>query len=302
MLDVNEAHKILGVNKDASKNEIERRYSIILKKHRMLDAEGHNSEETEDINQITMAYNLLMGYIEPPTEEELKAPNPLMEKMGIDEKKARNFFYYYKVHIIIGIIALIVIAFTVKGCVTRVDPDFNLAFVGNIGYSNTDILKNTIKTSIPTIKEPGFDGAYITSSSSDGQQETGKQAEGQQSTVPQTDGQQEYAMQMKAMVLFSAADVDLFILDNASYKKYAAQGAFISLDDIASKLEVASEKSKSYMIENSEDKTTHLYGIDVTNSKVLKDSEILGNELVAAIPVRSKQVDKAIEVLKLLLK
>ena len=92
MLDLNEAHKILGVSKNASKNDIERRYSIILKKHRMNSTQDQESGEQINIDEVTSAYNLLMGYVEPQAEEEAKAPNPLMQKMGIDEKKAKNFF------------------------------------------------------------------------------------------------------------------------------------------------------------------------------------------------------------------
>lgn len=302
MLDVNEAHKVLGVNKNASKNDIERRYSILLKKHRMNVENNENADETIDIDQVTMAYNLLMGYVVPPSEEELKAPNPLIAKMGIDEKKAKNFFYYYKVHMIIGVIALIVIAFTIKGCVTEVKCDFNLAFVGNIAFTDTEALKNTIKAQIPQIKEPRFDSAYLAPSVDNSQQGTGTQTDGQQATGVQTDAQQESAMQMKAMILFSAADVDLFILDNANYKKYAEQGAFISLDEIAASLGVDKEKSMSYILKNKDDNSEHIYGINVADSEVLKKAEILGDEMVAAIPVRSKQSEKAILVLKLLLK
>lgn len=302
MLDINEARKILGVSEDASRNEIERRYTIILKKHRINAAEGIEAEAI-DIDQITMAYNVLMGYVEPPSEEELRAPNPLAQKIGIDEKKARNFFYYYKVHMIIGMIALLVIAFTVKGCVTKVNPDFNLAFVGMIGFNDTEKLKEAIKAGVPEIKEPGFDGAFIvTPKQSDGTQSTDTTGGNQKPTGMQTDGQQEYAMQMKAMILFSAADVDLFILDKANYAKYAEQGAFISLDEIAASLGINSEHSKPFLVKNAEDKVEHIYGIDVTNSKVLKDTGIIGEDMVTAIPVRAKNLEKAKKVMELLIK
>ena len=282
MLDVKRAHEILGVGKNASKNDIERRYSIILKKFRMAPADKQEGSEAVDIDEVTMAYNLLMGYVEPQTEEEIKAPNPIMKKMGIDEKKAGNFFHYYKVHIIVGIIVLIVLATTIRGCVTRVDPDFNMAFLGEIAFNETAVLKETIQAEIPEIKEPGFDGAFIGTGDSAG-------------------GQQEYAMQMKAMVLFAAADVDLFILDKASFDKYAEQGAFISLDEIARRLGVDKEKSKPYILKVNEENTDHIYGIDITDNEVFKKSGILGKEMIAAIPVRSKQAEKAEKVIGLLL-
>lgn len=281
-MDIKEAYEILGAGRNASKNEIERRYAIMLKKHRLSSLEGWEADEALDIQKITSAYNLLMGYEEPQPEEKNKVPNPLIKKMGIDEKKARNFLHYYKIHIILGVIALVVIAFTIKGCVTKVEPDFNMAFVGQIFYNETDILKEAIKAKMPEIKEPGFDGAFISGEGS-------------------ANGQQEYAMQMKAMVLFAAAEVDLFILDKSSFDKYAKEGAFISLDEIATGLGVDTEKSKPYRLTKNEDTTEHTYGIDISSSEVLKKSNIQGKELIAAIPARSKQPLKAEKVISFLL-
>ena len=283
MLDTKRAREILGVGKEANKNDIERRYSILLKKHRMGSAEGQEGGEEISIDEITGAYNLLMGYVEPQSEAEMTPPNPLLKKVGIDEKKAGNFFHYYKVHIIVGIIALLVIAFTVRGCVTRVDPDFNIAFLGELYYSETDVLKGTIQKEIPEIKEPGFDGAFLGSGDS-------------------ADAQQEYAMQMKAMVLFAAAEVDLFIIDKANFDRYAAQGAFISLDEIAPRLGIGSDQSEPFKARAGEDTAEHIYGIDISKSEVLKSSNIQGREMIAAIPVRSKLPDKAEKVIALLLK
>ncbi|NJD03156.1 MAG: hypothetical protein FIA99_11330 [Ruminiclostridium sp.] len=282
MIDKKEAYKILGLADNASRNDIERRYAIILKKYRMESAEGQDGSEAVDIDKITGAYSLLMGYVEPQPEVELKAPNPLLKKLGIDGKKAGNFFHYHKIHIIVGIIALIVLAATIRGCVTRVDPDFNIAFMGQLYFNETDVLKETIKKEIPEIKEPGFDGAFLSKDS--------------------TDGQQEYAMQMKAMVLFAAGDIDLFILDKESFDRFVQQGVFTNLDEIAPRLGIENEISKLYKMKLEDNTTEHIYGIDISNSEALKKSKIQGVKMIAAISVRSKWPEKAEKVIKLLLK
>jgi hypothetical protein len=121
------AYEILGVNKDASKNEIERRYTILLKKHRL---ENSKNSDDKEFDEITEAYNLLMGYsTELPVERKNKKPNPVLKKLGINEEKAANFLHYYKHHIIISIIVLVVLITSVKSCVTRVPPDFNIGSV-----------------------------------------------------------------------------------------------------------------------------------------------------------------------------
>ena len=332
-MDKKEARIILGVSKEISRNDLERKYSILMKKHRMIkekpkDEDTEDTGVTQDINvandagvtlntenaqspvdkqeeysfeQVTQAYNILMGYEIPMKEEPPSKAAPLFKKAGIDEKKARNFLYYYKNHIIIIIIAVISIVFIVKGCVERVDPDFTTAFIGKINYTETDKLRDVIKANIPEIKEPGFDGAFIT--------------EDDQS-------QQQYAMVMKATVLFAAGDVDIFILDKASFTQYAKNGAFMSLDEIAPKLGVDMEKNKEYIVKiedyqdvseaESMDKTAeepveepveeHLYGIDISQSTALKDVGVFGSEMIATIYINCKQQDKAVKLLQFLKK
>jgi len=324
-MDKKEARVILGVSKETSRNDIERKFSILLKKNKQAKEQADHVDDPDNkaaqndnalkdtgavhdtaasvqtegkkekynFEQIMQAYNVLMGYEVAMKEEPPSKAAPLFKKAGIDEKKAKNFFYYYKNHILAVIVAIVAIVFTVKGCVNRIDPDFNIAFIGEINYTDTEKLKETIKTNIPEITEPGFDGAFISDSAA---------------------GDQQYAMLSKAMVLFAAGDIDLFILDKASYESYAKQGAFVNLDDIAPTLNVDMEKNKDNIlkIENSDDESgknttdkseeEHLYGIDISQSSALKESGILANELIAAFGIRSEQQDKTVKVLQLFMK
>ncbi len=306
-MDKKEARKILGVSKETSRNDIERKFSILLKKQRMVkehpadEAEQASGEVRDDgdkqeeysFEQVTQAYNILMGYEVPVKEEPSSKAAPLFKRAGIDEKKARNFFYYYKYHMLAVIVAVISIVLIIRGCVNRVDSDFTIAFIGEISYSETDKLRIAIKEKIPEITEPGFDGAFISENDR---------------------SEQQYAMVMKATVLFAAGEVDVFILDKASFEKYAKLGAFMSLDEIAPKLGVDMEKSKEYIVkvEDSNDISSeetanepaeeHLYGIDITKSMALKDSGIFGIEMIAALHVSGKQQDKAVKLLQFLLR
>ncbi len=322
-MDKKEARKILGVSKETSINDIERKFSILLKKQRMakVQPEDENEDEHEEhisseyvgsaedsgsvqvpadkqeeysFEQVTQAYNILMGYEVPMKEEPPSKAAPLLNKAGIDEKKARNFFYYYKFHMLAAIIGIILLVFFIYGAVNRVNPDFNTAFIGKINYMDAaDKLKDAYKANVPEIKEPGFDGAYINE---------------------EDHSDQQYAMAMKVTVLFGAADIDLFILDKENYIKFAKNGAFLSLDDIASKLGVDMDKNKDNIVgieetePNGEVKVPavpvvkHLYGVDITNSTILKKSGVLGTELIASIRVSDKHTDKALKVLQFLMK
>jgi hypothetical protein len=45
-----------------------------------------------------------------------------MDKVSF-KKKWDNYWYYYKIHTIVAVIAIIVVAYLVRQCATRVDPD-----------------------------------------------------------------------------------------------------------------------------------------------------------------------------------
>lgn len=327
-MDKKEARKILKVTKDTSRNEIERKFGIYLKRHKMEQAKAAEDREAADrqddgvlqdsaadsiqakqpegysLEQIIKAYDVLMGYEVPEKKEAPGKAAPLLKKAGIDEKKAKNFFYYYKYHMLAIIAVIIFTVFTVRGCVRNVKPDFNLAFIGRFIYSDAvEGIKDSIKANVPVIAEPGIDGAYLADDSM---------------------GEQQYAMEMKATVLFAAGDLDVIILDKVTFARYAKQGALMSLDEIAPGLGVDLNANQEFIIGIEEDDDSveieglpeeeaagntaqvpskvHLFGIDVSNSAALKQAGVVGNEMVVAIFVGSERVEKAEKLLQFLLK
>lgn len=325
-MDKKEARKILRVTKDASRNEIERKYAIYLRRHRAelakkAEKQGEGEEQSEktpydsaapsveskqpdeySFEQITKAYDVLMGYEIPQKEYVPGKAAPLLKKAGIDERKAKNFFYYYKYYILAIIAVILIVVFSVRGCVNAVKPDFNIAFIGRFLYSDAaEDLKDRIRANIPQIAEPGIDGAYL---GEDGL------------------GEQQYAMEMKATILVAASDIDVCILDKNTFIRYAKQGALMSLDEIAPRLGVDLNANKEFVVsvddspfetegtfeEETADSTvqepaeTHLFGIDVSNSAVLNETGVIGDEKIACIFVRCEQIEKAEKLIQFLMK
>jgi hypothetical protein len=294
MLKTEDAYKVLGLNENASRDQIESSFTMLMKKHR-LSGSAEQGEEAEkiDIDKITMAYNLLMGYVEEVSDDEkTRKPspffrNPLFKKMGIDAKKAENFWHYHKIHFFAGVIVIVILVSLLKSCIFRVEPDLNIALVGNLFNITTEKLGDIIKEGLDDINEVSIDQAILTD---------------------RMDGEQEYAMAMKATVLFAAADIDVFILDKSSYMKYAELGAFVNLDEIAGDLGVDKEKNKELILkiregeeDEKEEEEEHLYGIDVSSSPIFTKAEIAGGEKIAAIGVKVKHYEHALKFLKFLI-
>ena len=134
--------------------------------------------------------------------------------------------------------------------------------------------------------------------------------------------------------MFAAGDVDVFITDQPTFDRYAKEGAFLDLDEIARQLGVDMEKNKDYIVKIEEDSgeedsesgtgdntksgsqgdatpgeaaggeaaEEHLYGIDVSDSAALKDAGIVGENMIVSIYVRCDQTEKAVKLLQFLMK
>ncbi len=297
-----EARTILGVTKDTPKEEIEKRYDVILKKYRIMKQDGSIDENAEEnFKKSTDAYRIIMGYEveEPKVEKKETYADKAFEKAGIDRKKADNFFHYYKYHILAIIAAIVVVIFTIHSFVTRVEPDITIGLLGEVNTQANDALEAKIKANVPEIKEMSFDSAVLTDRYND---------------------QQSFAYLQKAMVLIAASDIDLYIVNKFAYNHYANSGAFMALDDLAKEMNLDTSKSedlKLRVVEEWEDPSgsdterkvkeyrdqePRLYGIDVTDGEFFKGIDIIGPEKIIVIRAEPKNRDLVLKLLKLFAK
>ncbi len=282
-MDLKQAYEVMGVGEDANKDQIYKRYDVLLKKLRNELQSGLSQDEyNARLEELNQAYNLLMGYDTSDIPEEFHE-NKLLSKIGISkdkQKKLKNFLYYYKYIILVSLFIIISLTLTVRSIVTRVKPDLNIAFIGSIFCTDEEALAQKIKDNFPVPVEPGIDGAFI-SGPNDPNAPT---------------------MMNKIMVLLAAADTDLVVLDKHYFELYAKQGAFESLEPIADQLGIDREKNKDFILESNDNPGQELlYGVDVSDSDLFGPPEVIGEEKIAAISVRVKNREKTIELLKLLL-
>lgn len=298
-----EARRILGVTKASSKDEIEKKYDVILKKYRIMKLEGNLSEASEaEFQKSTDAYRIIMGYEveEPKVAKKETYTDKAFEKVGIDRKKADNFFHYYKYHILIGIVSAIIIALTVRSIVTKVEPDISIGLMGEINYEVQEGFKDKISKNVPEINEISLDTVVLTD---------------------RYNNEQAYAYLQKAMVLLAASDIDMFLVNRYAFDTYAINGAFMPLDQIikdnnidipeskAIKLRVVDEweepasatdtqrRPKAYV-----DAEPKLYGIDVTDNEFFKDMNVIGPEKILVVRVEPKHYDLVLKLIKLFTK
>ena len=263
------AYEVLGLSEDASKDEIEKRYEVLVRKYK------NNPELNESgttIEDITRAYRKLMGL---PIEEEI-----IKDEATLRREKVSNFIYYYKWHFIIGII-VIAMLISLGKAVFGPKPDFNLAIIGAYYYDDQKILEEYLENNIDDINMAAVDGVSFAIN----------------------DDLTEYESMMKASVLLAAGDIDLFILDNERFEGYAEMGSFERLDDYLDKLGIDAQSEKLYYARAEDDNKEYVYGIDISNSEIFVGFFTTATqEKIACIRYEAKNIDKAIEVIKLLLR
>ncbi len=293
---------IMEIPSKSTKDDIEKKYDVILKKYRQMKNDGTLTEEAkEDFQKKTDAYRILMGYeVEEPKEQKKETyVDKTFAKAGIDTKKVDNFFHYYKYHILVALVAVIIIASTVYSIVTKVEPDITIGILGEVHEQATDTFKQKITKSLPEIKEVGLENVMLSDRIND----------------PNST-----AYIQKAMIVFAASDTDVFLLSKYVFDQYASDGAFMALDDVARDFKI-DVKSSDYLklkvveewnnpqepkdkrtVKSYKDAEPKLYGIDVTNSKFFKDVDVLGPEKILAVRAEPENFELIKKLVKLFAK
>lgn len=178
------------------------------------------------------------------------------------QKKWENYWYYYKWHTIIGIIAALVIAYTVYDKVTYVKPDFEIDAVTDCGftYNSADMVENSLASS-GTLDDINGDGkvkasvSYYTAGYSD---EASKQADP--------------SMMQIVQLRMAVGESPIILTDAAVVKVFDDQGVFMDITDLTDRLGIAQENRLI-------SKDGAVIGINVAESTVFADTGIQTGEL-----------------------
>jgi len=184
---------------------------------------------------------------------------------------------------ILSLVIIVFLVFTIRSCINRVPPDFNLVFHGNIYTNDQTALEAKIKELMPELAAPSV----------------------QFMSSMESDAEYQYAMQMKLMAMLAAKEIDVMIMDESSFNTIASQGMLMPLDDVMETLGFPEENyvKAQEIIDRGEDGKTEIgpvkyYGVDITEQRFIKDSNLIGKKMIAAIVVNTGRVDKAISFIQ----
>lgn len=286
MLDLKQAYAILGLEETASIEDVERKYSLLLKKSRpktdnRIDGDGI-SHEGYTMKEVTEAYYFITHYDELQAKINDKLANPFTDRLS-------HIWEYYRFHIIGGLCALLIVVYMAREVVQNrheeaadANADVRISFFGDfpVNELDTSLLKNRLLNDFPDWKSVTATLQYSPIEAKD---------------------QYEVALQQKAFISMGYDKLDLYILDPVNFERFGKQGAFLALDGGEKRFTgVPNEIRRT--LKQEKDETDRLYGIDVSGSPVLKELQLPEGAKIAAVRSEAKHKDQALRTLEWLLK
>ncbi len=255
------AYELLGLPEDATREQVENRYFILLKRAR---AEKTRSEETggedgETLNlaEINQAYNLIIGI-----ESEKSVTVEKQSKIG-------HFFYYYKVHVIIGLLVVLVGGYMIKEGIDKRreaanTPPANLSVsvFGNFYFADTELLEQNMLKLVPEWQRIKTSLVY---------------------NPPEIQSQQDMALQQKSVLMLITEKDEVYVTDEKNFESLAMQGLFVKLDEFAAKTGLTIPENLIRKSRTEDDTADYAYGIDLTGTPAFNGVEVGGERQIIGI-------------------
>jgi hypothetical protein len=254
------AYEILGLPDDATREQVENRYFILIKRARSEQSRLETSDNTinaTDLAEINRAYNLVLG-IES-------------EKTGTIEKQSKyaHFMYYYKLHLIVAIVVVLFAGYMIKEGIDKRNAAANLppaslsvSLFGNFYFAEVDTLEKNLLKLVPEWQRIITTLTYVPT---------------------EIKSQQDMAMQQKSVLTLMTESSELYILDAKNFSSLASQGVFERLDGLEGWAAFNVAPDQLRYAQTDEDKSPVPYGIDITGNPVFEGIDISGERQIVAV-------------------
>ncbi|MGG6311297.1 molecular chaperone DnaJ [Paenibacillus macerans] len=287
-----QAYELLGLPENASREEVEKAFDILLRKSRSRTQDG----SSEEYDRQVKAYKLIIQAEEQQKIAELSRKRyGKWGKFAGTAEKVDDFFRLYKNYVIIGLIALVVIIFGTNAYLDHREEqrrlaalppvDLSVLMIGNFitdeENGGIDALEQAMAAQIPGFKRVEIELVFLPP-----QGEAGM-------------GSADMAYQQKAMAVVATSSPDIYITDKGSFEWLARGSAFLNLDEeAAGELKPVLHGDDAVKTKTDEDTAEHVYGIDVTDSELVNQLPLAKQEMIIGLRGDTKNKDKAIQMIE----
>ncbi|WP_060860394.1 hypothetical protein [Paenibacillus riograndensis] len=264
-----QAYERLGVPETVTREELNKRFDLLLRRRRSLTTEAEIAAYEEEFQAIKFI-------LDARDQQEIQeAEDQRLAKYGSlagGARKWERFMRLYKTHVIISIIAVIVLIFAgnalynnwqhKKYLATLPPVDAKIMFIGNFGVKDEDgkmdALNQAIIEQYPEWKRVDSSMVYLP-----------KTGEG-----PDT---LDMNYLQKAVVELAANTPDILILDEATLEWIGKQDGFQNLEPILADGKISKDDPRLKWGKVGESTEEQLYAVDITDSKFVSSLPINHN-------------------------
>ena len=281
-----EAYKVLDLPPGAEREEVEKRYFLLLKKSK---TERQTAAAPQiDVELISRAYKTINNY-------ELQQKAQKFEEQTYAGSKSKrwidNIWHLYKLQIVAALVILIMGGMMLnsyldkraeKIALANLPPaDLEVMFVGEYFHPDRVDLGSALLTVKPEWQRIQAMLSYNPENPRD---------------------EFDIAAVQKNILNLMYEEPDLYIVDQYNFKLLVDQGFFMKLDD----WQLDIEDNRKVVVQGKEDTQPHMYGIDVSDSMLFKqlsvNQELVGKEeKIVALRYDASELDKAAEFIQALI-
>jgi hypothetical protein len=282
-------YEVMGLPSDASKDQIESRYLILVKKakansKRIWTQDGDHEREWAhqdvEFHRINQAYKQLMGYADTKPNRIMFRELPLSEKVSY-------IWEYYRYHIAGGMLLLGLMGYILFDQITKEpkppgygNPDVIISIMGEFGNIETEKLRQSLGALFPQWANIRIKSMH---------------------TRTQVRDEYDVAVQQKQFLTTAfETPPDLYLMDETQFNRYVNMELFMGLEGKTASPDKLLEKAVIRHIEGSKDPTSHTFGVNVTDSPLLQGIGLVG-DVIAGIRTDARRPEHAEQLLDKLL-
>ncbi|USB32179.1 molecular chaperone DnaJ [Paenibacillus sp. YPG26] len=287
--DLKHSYDVLGLPDNAAREEVEKRFDILVRQYR--------SKPSEEFEPIAKAYRNITGTQDRQKFEELTRQKYAKYKgFAGPAEKIDDFFRLYKGRVLAGLIALIAVIVGLNAYLNhraeqerlaKLPPvDLSVMVLGDFSSTgaegDTSALEESLKAPFPEWKRVTALLSYL---------------------PKQSLGQATMAMQQKALLQIGTERPDLFLMDKEAYTWISNSNALMNLDNEAkSRLKPWLKESQALKAKQLDDPAEHIYGIDVSNSPLAAKLQLTHTGLILGVRDGAEHKEQALHFIEQYLK
>lgn len=286
--DLQQAYQTMGLFEGAPKDEVERRYELLLRQYRAQQRSGQTDEGIEQaFSEVTRAYRFIIEHEEKKGAEEISQQHyGKYKRFAGFAEKADHFFSYYKWHVIGALAAVVAIVYGINSYLDYREEQARLAalppidihgmLLGEIvnldGTAETERLEDALLAQFPEWQRVELEILTF------------------RSTI---ENELDIAMQQKAMVQLAVERPDVYIMDRDTFAWIARSDVLLPLDDYVAGLSVKPSEDMLYRSTIREETEERIYGIDLQKSPLADSLPIAAKDLIIAIRINAERPENA---------